>query len=71
MLYCILIPFLSIWGIVIAYFIASFYMGYAGFYMKVFKDNSKITYPILKIAAIHLFLTAMALFLLIPILTLR
>lgn len=61
-LYCILIPFLSIWGIVIAYFIASFYMGYAGFYMKVFKDNSKITYPILKIAAIHLFLTAMALF---------
>ena len=61
-LYCTLIPFLSIWGIVIAYFIASFYMGYAGFYMKVFKENSKITYPVLKIAAIHLFLTAMALF---------
>lgn len=39
--------------------------------MKVFKENSKITYPVLKIAAIHLFLTAMALFLLIPILALR
>lgn len=60
-LYCILIPFFSIWGIVVAYFIASLYMGYAGFHMKVFKENSKTTYPVYKILVVHLVLTIIAL----------
>lgn len=59
-LYCLLIPFFSIWGIMIGYYIASFYYGYSGFFMKVYKEHSQVTYPVFRIAGIQLLLTIIA-----------
>lgn len=59
-LYCLLIPFFEIWGIVIGYYIAAFYYGYSGFFMRVFREHSKVAYPVFKIACMHLALTVVA-----------
>ena len=36
-------------------------MGYAGFFMKVFRVKSKVSYPVYKIMTIHITLTILAL----------
>lgn len=45
----IFIPLYGLWAAVIINYISLFYMGYSGFFMRFFKDNSKVTYPVYRI----------------------
>lgn len=59
-LYCLLIPFYSIWGVMIGYYIAAIYMGYSGFFTVFFKQKSDVEYPYKRILVLHLALTVVA-----------
>ena len=59
-LYCLLIPFYSVWGVVIGYYIAAICMGYSGFLTSFFRDKSKVEYPYKKILLLQVFLTVAA-----------
>lgn len=61
--YCIMIPFVGVWGVVFGFYLSALYMGYSGFFMKEFKAFSKVSYPFFKIAFIHVFATIASLML--------
>lgn len=59
LLYFIVIP---LWGIVsaaVVNYICLMYMGFSGFFMKVFKNNSKVTYPHVQILLLIIALTGL------------
>lgn len=45
----IFIPLYGLWAAVIINYISLFYMGYSGFFMNFFKNNSKVVYPVYRI----------------------
>lgn len=59
--YAILTPIIEIWGVVLGFYISSFYMGYSGFFMKEFKEHTKVQYPFITLAVIQILMTAIAL----------
>ncbi|EGF55999.1 lipopolysaccharide biosynthesis protein [Bacteroides fluxus] len=59
-LYCLLIPFYSIWGVMVGYYIAAIYMGYSGFFTRFFRSKSKVEYPFKVILLLHVTLTIVA-----------
>lgn len=59
--YCILIPFVQVWGVVWGFYLSAFYMGYSGFFMKQFKGYSKVKYPFGRIALLHIVATLISL----------
>ncbi|MDR3056687.1 MAG: oligosaccharide flippase family protein [Prevotella sp.] len=61
--YIIVIPIWGIYGAAIVNFIFLQYMGYSGFFMKEYKDNTKVSYPYFKILFATLILTIAVLFL--------
>lgn len=61
--YCILIPILGIWGVAWSFYISCIYMGYSGFFMKQFKQYTKVEYPFIKTAVIQLIFTIVVLLL--------
>lgn len=58
--YMVVIPIWGIYGAAIVNFVFLQYMGYSGFFMKEYKENTKVSYPYLKILFTTLILTAMA-----------
>ena len=59
--YIILIPLFGVWGVVVGFYISSFYMGYSGFLMKQFKSKTKVDYPYLRLLSTHLIATILVL----------
>lgn len=59
-LYCLLIPFYSIWGVVVGYYIAAICMGYSGFFISFFRNKSTVKYPYKAILLLHVTLTIVA-----------
>lgn len=55
--YIIVIPFWGIWGAIIVNYIFLMYMGYAGFFMKEYKDKTKVDYPYIRIFILTIFLS--------------
>jgi O-antigen/teichoic acid export membrane protein len=55
--YCIVTPFFGIWGIAVVNYIFLQYMGYSGFFLKEYKENTKVSYPYWQILALTVVLT--------------
>jgi O-antigen/teichoic acid export membrane protein len=61
--YIIVTPLFGIWGIVIVNYIFLQYMGYSGFFMKEYKEKTKVSYPYWQILLITTLLTGLVFFL--------
>lgn len=61
--YIVVIPIWGIYGAAVVNFIFLQYMGYSGFFMKEYRQNTKVSYPYLKTLFITLILTIAVLFL--------
>lgn len=61
--YIVIIPIWGIYGAAVVNFVFLQYMGYSGFFMKEYRENTKVSYPYLKILIVTLILTIAALFL--------
>jgi len=55
--YIIIIPIWGIYGAAIINYVFLQYMGYSGFFMKEYKEKTKVSYPYLKVLGITLILT--------------
>ena len=55
--YLIVIPIWGIWGAAVVNYIFLQYMGYSGFFMKEYKEKTKVVYPFIKVLLLSLFLT--------------
>jgi O-antigen/teichoic acid export membrane protein len=60
--YLIVTPLWGLYGIAIVNFIFLQYMGYSGFFMKEYKEKTKVSYPYLQILGITLLLTFIVFF---------
>ena len=61
--YLIVTPIWGIYGIAVINFIFLQYMGYSGFFMKEFKEKSKVSYPYIQIFFLTILLTVAVFFL--------
>jgi O-antigen/teichoic acid export membrane protein len=60
--YLIATPLWGVYGIAIVNFIFLQYMGYSGFFMKEYKEKTKVAYPYLQVLGITLLLTVCVFF---------
>jgi O-antigen/teichoic acid export membrane protein len=61
--YIIVTPLYGIWGIAVVNYIFLQYMGYSGFFMKEFKERTKIAYPYIQTLFLTVGLTVLVFFL--------
>lgn len=59
-IYLVFVPRYGVWAFLVGHYIACLYYGYSGFFLKCYRDNSGLKFPVFKILIIQLALTVFA-----------